>query len=63
MIRIDLRKLKEIRTKEGESPVLSQKKKVEREKTCLKIGEPSSKRKYVILSDSEEYREGKLKRK
>jgi len=53
----------EIIIKEGENPVLSKKKKVEREKTCLNIGEPSSKRKYVILSDSEKYREGRLKRK
>lgn len=28
----------------------------------LKIGELSSKAKYGVLSDSEEYREGKLKR-
>jgi len=29
-------------------------------KSCLNIGEPSSKAKYVLSSDSEEYCEGKV---
>jgi len=37
--------------------------KVKWEKTCLNIGEPSSKAKYEILSDSEKYRKGMLKRR
>ena len=31
-------------------------------KPCLNLGGPPSKAKYVIATDSEEYREGKVKR-
>lgn len=51
-------------TKKGESP---QKKSIINEQVkwkliCLNKGEPSSKAKYNKLSDSEKYREGKMKR-
>ena len=35
---------------------------VKREKTCLNKGEPSSKLKYELMTDSAKYCEGKVKR-
>jgi hypothetical protein len=36
---------------------------VERDQNCSNMGAPSSKAKYDMISDSEEYREGKIKSK
>ena len=56
-------------TEEGESPVHELKTRhditpssVGHEKSCVNPGGPPSKAKYYLLTDREEYREGKVKR-
>lgn len=56
-------------TEEGESPVHEPKDRhdeapssVGHEKSCVNLGGPPSKAKYYLLTDREEYREGKVKR-